>query len=72
LAFHSRVLYVDEDNTVVHVEVETWITHPEQKTAHVSNQFYFTFRLPIACRKVLPESMDEARRIVSRKKMSRR
>jgi acyl-coenzyme A thioesterase 9 len=72
LAFHSRGLYVDEENTVVHVEVETWITHPEQKTAHVSNQFYFTLRLPLAGRRVLPGSIDEARRIVSRKKMRSR
>lgn len=70
LAFHSRVL--DVNDKLVHVEVETWITQPEQKDAHVSNQFYFTFRMPVKCRQVLPGSIDEARRIVSRRRMKGR
>ena len=53
---------------LVTIEVEAWIAEPEERNAKLSNQFYFTFALPsdTVVRKVLPSSMDEARRMVKR------
>ena len=41
---------------------------PEIAKAHLSNRFYFTFVLPTkeTCRKVLPGTLEEARRMVQR------
>lgn len=36
----------DELVSVVHVEVEAWVTEPEKAKARLSNQFYFTFAVP--------------------------
>lgn len=77
LVFKSHVLYtmptggnlgtyVDEHDgmPLVNVDVECWVTSPEQKKAEVSNHFYFTFALPNkkSCRRVLPANIDQARR----------
>lgn len=56
---------------LVHVEVEAWVTEPEQVSAKMSNQFYFTFAVPqekwsSRVRKVLPSNLDEARRVAMR------
>jgi acyl-coenzyme A thioesterase 9 len=53
---------------LVMMEVECWVTVPEQTSARVSNHFYFTFALPegTTCRNVLPSNIDEARRIATR------
>lgn len=53
---------------IVSVEVAAWIVEPEQASAKLSNQFYFTFALPSGtpCRKVLPSNMEEARRMAIR------
>jgi len=81
LVFKSHVLYtmpdggnlgsyVDEHNglPLVNIEVECWVTCPEQRKAEVSNHFYFTFALPNkkTCRRVLPANIDQARRQASR------
>lgn len=62
--------YVDghEGMPLVNVEVECWVACPEQKTAEVSNHFYFTFALPnkTTCRRILPANIDQARRQASR------
>ena len=62
--------YVDkhENMPLVMVEVISWVNVPEEKKASVSNHFYFTFALPnkIACKKVLPSNIDQARRQSSR------
>ena len=53
---------------LVTVQVEAWIAEPEQKTAKISNQFYFTFALPAnaSVRRVLPSNIDEARSMALR------
>lgn len=83
LVFKSHVLYTQPDGAtnlgayyvdkhkgmpLVNVEVECWVTCPEQKKAEVSNHFYFTFALPAktTCRRVLPANIDQARRQASR------
>lgn len=81
LVFQSRVLYSLPDGgylgdyvadhhglSLITVEVECWVTIPEQATAKVSNHFYFTFCLPhgYRCRRVLPENIDQARRMATR------
>jgi acyl-coenzyme A thioesterase 9 len=91
LVFNSRVLYTssntmegvtehdnDESYPMVHLEVETWVTEPEQANAKLSNQFYFTFAIVgdgdsksgtqqrSALRRILPANMDEAIRMASR------
>ncbi|KAL7463756.1 hypothetical protein ACHAXS_004111 [Conticribra weissflogii] len=81
LVFKSRVLYtrpeggnlggyVDahEGMPLVNVEVECWVTVPEETRAKVSNHFYFTFALPEkkSCRRVLPGNIDQARRQATR------
>jgi acyl-coenzyme A thioesterase 9 len=81
LVFQSRVLYTIPDGgylgdyvadhkglSLIIVEVECWVTIPEQASARVSNHFYFTFCLPkgAKCRRVLPENIDQARRMATR------
>lgn len=62
---------------LVHVEVEAWVTVPEQAKSQVSNQFYFTFAVEplltghgvqqkVAVRRVLPSNIDQARRMATR------
>lgn len=76
VVLHSRVLYTDGCNDgqqLVHIEVEAWVTTPEQVQARRSNHFYFTFAVAMpdgkSCSKVLPSNMDEALRIVERMQM---
>jgi len=82
LVFHSRVLYTEQADsatvfkdtetvsktvTLLHIEVEAWVTVPEQVSAHISNSFYFTYVVDAPqIRKVLPSNIDEARRVVMR------
>ena len=81
LVFKSRVLYTMPDGgnlghyvdkheglPLVNVEVEVWVTCPEQKKAEVSNHLYFTFALPGSktCKLVLPANIDQARRQATR------
>jgi acyl-coenzyme A thioesterase 9 len=81
LQFKSRVIYSlpeggelgcdvadHRGKPLVMVEVECWITEPAKVQAKLSNRFYFTFMLPTktSCRRVLPGSLEEARRMVER------
>jgi acyl-coenzyme A thioesterase 9 len=58
---------------LVTIQVEAWIAEPEQKTAKISNQFYFTFALPAnaSVRRVLPSNIDEARSMAWRMEADR-
>jgi acyl-coenzyme A thioesterase 9 len=98
LVFNSRVLYTSsntmegvtsiehdskETYPMVHLEVETWVTEPEQANAKLSNQFYFTFAIvgdgdgksgtqqQSALRRILPANMDEAIRMALRMEADR-
>lgn len=58
---------------LLHVEVEAWVTEPEKASSKLSNLFSFTFAVsqpekssPRRIRRVLPSSIDEARRIATR------
>ena len=53
---------------LVMIEVECFVMEPANAKAHLSNRFYFTFLLPTKkrCKKVLPGSLNEARRMVTR------
>lgn len=81
LVFKSRCLYTQPDGgdlgeyvqdhdgmPLVSVEVETWVTSPENCTAKLSNHFYFTFALPNkkTCRTILPGNIDQARSMAAR------
>jgi len=81
LQFTSRVIYSLPDGgnlgaevkkhsskPLVMIEVECYVMEPEIVKAHLSNRFYFTFVLPTkeSCRKVLPGTLEEARRMVQR------
>jgi acyl-coenzyme A thioesterase 9 len=80
LQFNSRVIYSLPDGghlddvkkhsskPLVMIEVECYVMEPEIAKAHLSNQFYFTFVMPTkeTCRKVLPGTLEEARRMVQR------
>lgn len=80
LSFNSRVIYSlpdggDLDDITHHsskplvmIEVECYVMEPEIAKAHLSNRFYFTFVLPTkeTCRKVLPGTLEESRRMVQR------
>jgi len=59
-----------EEVPLIHVEVEAWVTVPEEASAKLSNQFYFTFagsaRTSSKVRTVLPANIDEARRMAAR------
>jgi len=81
LQFTSRVIYslpsggnlgtdvaVHSDKPLAMIEVECFVMEPGTAKAHLSNRFYFTFLLPDkdSCKKVLPGSLGEARRMVSR------
>jgi acyl-coenzyme A thioesterase 9 len=81
LVFKSRVLYTQPDGgnlghyvdnhdglPLVNVEVEVWVTSPENRTAVVSNHLYLTFALPKSktCKFVFPSNIDQARRQASR------
>jgi acyl-coenzyme A thioesterase 9 len=64
LVFNSRVVYTEDtgDNkSLVHIQVEAWVTEPEQISSTRANQFYFTYSVPTKVRKVLPSNIDEAR-----------
>lgn len=59
--------------SLIHVEVECWITVPEKASAKLSNLFCFTFAVSQSdvaqerrIRRVLPSNIDEARRIATR------
>ena len=81
LQFTSRVIYslpkggnlgsgvaVHSGKPLIMIEVECFVMEPSSVKAHLSNRFYFTFLLPtkVSCRKVLPGTLGEARRMVSR------
>ena len=81
LQFQSRVIYslpeggnlgsevaAHKGKPLIMIEVECWITEPTNVDAHLTNRFYFTFLSPTkkTCRKVLPGSLEEARRMVER------
>lgn len=80
LQFNSRVIYslpdggkLDEvkkhsSKPLIMIEVECYVMEPEITRAYLSNRFYFTFVLPTkeTCRKVLPGTLEEARRMVER------
>lgn len=89
LVFNSRVVYTssnhqEEDGEpypLVHLEVETWVTVPEEAEAKLSNQFYFTFAITgdnydaseqdefverPKLRKIVPANIDEATRMAIR------
>jgi len=96
LVFNSRVLYTSsntqhqQDNhnnneyPLVHLEVEAWVTVPEEADVKLSNQFYFTFAIvgnndegappseptpPL--RQILPANIDEATRMARRMEADR-
>ncbi len=50
------------------VEVEAWVTKPENVSSNMSNKFHFTFSLPGkgTCKKVVPSSMEEGKRMAVR------
>ena len=52
--------------SILHIEVEAWVTEPERASARMSNQFYFTFAIQKQVRHVLPSNIDEARRMALR------
>ena len=81
LQFTSRVIYslpqggdlgtevaAHSKKPLIMIEVECFVMEPDTVKAHLSNRFYFTFLLPTkdSCRKVLPGTLGEARRMVSR------
>ena len=81
LQFTSRVIYslpsggnlgedvaIHSDKPLAMIEVECFVMEPSSAKAHLSNRFYFTFLLPDkdSCKKILPGSLGEARRMVSR------
>ncbi len=81
LQFNSKVIYSLPDGgnlgaevkkhsskPLVMIEVECNVMEPEMAKAKLSNRFYFTFVLPKkeTCRKVLPGTLEEARRVVQR------
>eukprot|EP00557_Chaetoceros_sp_GSL56_P013044 CAMPEP_0176481122 /NCGR_PEP_ID=MMETSP0200_2-20121128/2647_1 /TAXON_ID=947934 /ORGANISM="Chaetoceros sp., Strain GSL56" /LENGTH=483 /DNA_ID=CAMNT_0017877297 /DNA_START=91 /DNA_END=1542 /DNA_ORIENTATION=+ len=80
LQFNSRVIYslpdggkLDEvkkhsSKPLIMIEVECYVMEPEITRSYLSNRFYFTFVLPTkgTCRKVLPGTLEEARRMVER------
>ena len=53
---------------LIMIEVECYVMEPEVAKARLSNRFYFTFILPTreTCRKVLPGTMEESKRMVER------
>ncbi len=53
---------------LIMIEVECYVIDPDSVKAHLSNLFYFTFLLPKkkTCKRVLPGTIGEARRMVSR------
>ncbi len=81
LQFTSKVVYSLPDGgdlggdiashsnkPLVMIEVECFVMDPTKVKAHVSNRFYFTFLLPTkkTCKKVLPGTLGEARKMVYR------
>ena len=81
LQFNSKVIYSLPDGgdlgdevqkhsskPLVMIEVECYVMEPEIVKAKLSNRFYFTFVLPTkeTCRKVMPGTLEEARRVVQR------
>ena len=81
LQFTSRVIYslpnggdlgdevaIHSKKPLIMTEVECFVMEPGDVSAHLSNRFYFTFLLPTkqSCKRVLPGSLEEARRMVSR------
>ena len=65
LQFESKVVYTEVEQGLVHVHVAAFITHPEERTTTLSNQFFFTFSVGDAgsgaLRHVLPTTAEEAR-----------
>ncbi|KAB1226566.1 Acyl-coenzyme A thioesterase 9, mitochondrial [Morella rubra] len=78
LRLKSCVLYTELDNPdepLINVEVVAHVTRPEMRSSEVSNTFYFTFTLRPESkvmrngwriRKVVPETEEEAHRILER------
>ena len=73
LVFNSRVLYTEppassssSSQSLLHIQVEAWVTEPERATAKIANQFYFTFAAANAIRNVLPANIDQARQMAIR------
>jgi len=82
LQFTSKVIYslpeggnlgsnvaTHSNKPLVMIEVECFVMEPGHVKAHLSNRFYFTFLLPSSkktCKRVLPGTLSEARRMVSR------
>jgi acyl-coenzyme A thioesterase 9 len=72
--YYQQRLAGDDNPSVdlMHIEVEAWVTEPEKVTAHIANQFYFTFAVmqkssqSQGVRRVLPSNIDEARRVATR------
>ena len=60
----------DNNKTLLHIQVEAWVTEPEKATAKIANQFYFTFAATATddkpIRNVLPSNIEEARQMVWR------
>jgi acyl-coenzyme A thioesterase 9 len=79
LLYHSRILYVlpdggdlqlDGKNPLLMVEVEAFVTSPEQVSSKLSNKFHFTFSLPDksaeSCKVVVPSNLLEGKRMAAR------
>lgn len=81
LQFNSKVIYSLPDGgdlgaevkkhsskPLVMIEVECYVMEPEIVKAKLSNRFYFTFVLPTkdTCRKVMPGTLEQARRVIQR------
>jgi acyl-coenzyme A thioesterase 9 len=81
LQFTSRVIYslpdggnlgtdiaIHSKKPLIMIEVECFVMEPDIAKAHLSNRFYFTFLLPTkeSCKRVLPGTLGDARRMVSR------
>lgn len=70
LVFNSRILYTERiangESSLVHLQVEAWVTEPEKVTSSIANQFYFTYRVPAKVREVLPSNIDEANLVAMR------
>jgi len=81
LVFKARVLhtmpeggnlgrYVEDHDgmPLIIIEVEAWIAEPTKATARVANHFYFTFSLPdkSTCKRVLPGTLEQARKMATR------
>lgn len=77
LRLKSCVLYTELENPakpLINVEVVAHVTRPELRSSELSNKFYFTFtvrrskarRNEVRIRNVVPETEEEARRVIER------